>query len=65
MSILIVAEHDNKSLNPATLNSVTAANAIGGEVHILVAGHNCAGVAEQACNVAGIKNRKKRKKRKR
>ena len=54
MSILIVAEHDNKSLNPATLNSVTAANAIGGEVHILVAGHNCAGVAEQACNVAGI-----------
>jgi electron transfer flavoprotein alpha subunit len=54
MSILIIAEHDNESLNPATLNSVTAANVIGGDIHILVAGHNCVSVAEQAAKVAGV-----------
>ena len=54
MSVLIIAEHDNESLNPATLNSVTAANVIGGDIHILVAGHNCASVAEQAAKVAGV-----------
>ena len=54
MSVLIVAEHDNESLNSATLNSVTAANVIGGDIHILVAGHNCASVAEQAAKVAGV-----------
>ena len=46
MSILIVAEHDNDNINAATLNAVTAANAIGGDIDILVAGHNCAAVAE-------------------
>ena len=45
MSILIVAEHDNNDLNAATLNAVTAANAIGGDIHILVAGHGCVTVA--------------------
>ena len=54
MSVLIIAEHDNESLNSATLNSVTAANVIGGDIHILVAGHNCASVAEQAAKVAGV-----------
>ena len=54
MSILIVAEHDNNDLNPATLNAVTAASAIGGDIHILVAGHGCVSVAEQASNVAGV-----------
>jgi electron transfer flavoprotein alpha subunit len=54
MSVLIIAEHDNESLNPATLNSVTAANVIGGDIHILVAGHNCVSVAEQAAKVAGV-----------
>ena len=54
MSILIVAEHDNNDLNAATLNSVTAANAIGGDIHILVAGHGCVTVAEQASKVAGV-----------
>jgi electron transfer flavoprotein alpha subunit len=54
MNILIVAEHDNDCLSPATLNSVTAAGDIGGDVHILVAGHNCASVAEQAAAVAGV-----------
>jgi electron transfer flavoprotein alpha subunit len=54
MNILIVAEHDNDCLSPATLNSVTAAGDIGGDLHILVAGHNCASVAEQAAAVAGV-----------
>ena len=54
MSILIVAEHDNNDLNAATLNAVTAANAIGGDIHIIVAGHGCATVAEQASTVAGV-----------
>jgi electron transfer flavoprotein alpha subunit len=54
MSILIIAEHDNSSLKPATLNSVTAAQAIGGDIAILVAGSDCQLVAEQAAQVAGI-----------
>ena len=54
MSILIVAEHDNNDLNAATLNAVTAANAIGGDIHILVAGHGCVTVAEQASAVASV-----------
>ena len=54
MSILIVAEHDNDNINAATLNAVTAANAIGGDIDILVAGHNCAAVAEQASYISGI-----------
>lgn len=54
MSILIIAEHDNSSLKPATLNSVTAAQEIGGDIHMLVAGSNCQTVAEQATQVAGI-----------
>ncbi|MEZ8132533.1 MAG: electron transfer flavoprotein alpha subunit [Polaribacter sp.] len=54
MSILIVAEHDNSTLNVATLNSVTAAGVIGGDVHILVAGHGCSAVADQAAQVMGV-----------
>ena len=54
MSILIVAEHDNDNINAATLNAVTAANAIGGDIDILVAGHSCAAVAEQASSISGI-----------
>jgi electron transfer flavoprotein alpha subunit len=54
MSILVIAEHDNASLKTATLNAVTAATKIGGEVHILVAGSGCAAVAEQAAKVAGV-----------
>ena len=41
MSTLVIAEHDNTNLKPATLNTVAAANVIGGAVHILVAGHSC------------------------
>lgn len=54
MSILVIAEHDNSSLNVATLNSVTAAQAIGGDIDLLVAGDGCQGAAEQASKVAGV-----------
>ena len=54
MSNLIVAEHDNTNLNAATLNSVAAAVALGGDIDILVAGHNCSAVGEQAAAVSGV-----------
>ncbi|MBJ7537439.1 electron transfer flavoprotein subunit alpha/FixB family protein [Marinomonas transparens] len=54
MSVLVIAEHDNKSLKPATLNTVTAATQIDADVHILIAGHECQAVAEQASQVAGV-----------
>ncbi|MBL6932706.1 MAG: electron transfer flavoprotein subunit alpha/FixB family protein, partial [Rhodospirillales bacterium] len=53
MSILVVAEHDNSELKPATLNAVTAAAELG-DVTVLVAGHNCTSVGEQAAKVAGV-----------
>jgi len=54
MSILIIAEHDNAELKPSTLHTVTAAGELGGEIHVLVAGKGCAGVAEAAAKVAGV-----------
>ena len=54
MSVLVVAEHDNENLVAATLNTVTAACQLGDDVHVLVAGENCAGVAEAAAKVAGV-----------
>ena len=54
MAILVVADHDNTTLTARTLNTVAAASAIGGEVHLLVAGHQCGNVAQQACSVAGV-----------
>ena len=54
MSALVLAEHDNVSLKPATLSAVSAAQQIGGDVHILVAGKDCAKVAEAAAKVAGV-----------
>jgi len=54
MSALIIAEHDNRSLNPVTYNAVTAAARLGANLDILVAGHECRAVAEQAARVAGI-----------
>ncbi|MBL0123000.1 MAG: electron transfer flavoprotein subunit alpha/FixB family protein [Betaproteobacteria bacterium] len=54
MSLLVIAEHDNASLKGATLNAVTAAAKIGGEIHVLVAGAGCGAVAEQAAKVAGV-----------
>jgi len=54
MTVLVIAEHDNASLNGATLNVVTAATAIGGDVDVLVAGSGCGAVAEAAAKVAGV-----------
>ncbi len=54
MSILVIAEHDNASLKGATLNTLTAAAAIGGEIHLLVAGSDCGVVAKEAAEVAGV-----------
>jgi len=54
MSILVYADHDNASLNAATLNTVTAATQIGGDVVVLVAGAGCAAVAEAAAKVNGV-----------
>ena len=54
MSILVVAEHDNQQLKAATLNTVAAAQKIGGEVHVLVAGANCAAAAQQAAALQGV-----------
>ena len=54
MSVLVLAEHDNAELNPATLHTVTAAGQIGGDVTVLVAGSKCAAVADAAAAVAGV-----------
>ena len=54
MSILVIAEHDNQALKAATLNTVTAAQKIGGEIHVLVAGAGCAAAAQQAAALQGV-----------
>lgn len=51
MAILVIAEHNNAALAAATLNTVAAAKAIGGDIHVLVAGQNVAAVAEAAAKV--------------
>jgi len=54
MSILVIAEHSNDALNPATLNTVAAAQAVGGDIHVLVAGAGCGAAAEAAAQIAGV-----------
>nr|WP_315226441.1 FAD-binding protein [uncultured Albidiferax sp.] len=54
MTTLVIAEHDNASVKGATLNTVTAALACGGDVHILIAGSNAAGAAAAAAQIAGV-----------
>jgi electron transfer flavoprotein alpha subunit len=54
MAILVIAEHDNASIKGATLNTVTAAMQCGGDVHVLVAGHNAQAAATQAAQIAGV-----------
>ena len=54
MSILVIAEHDNKTLNQVTLKAVAAAEQIGGDIHILVAGLNAQSVADNAAQAAGV-----------
>ncbi len=54
MSILVIAEHDNKELAKATLNTVGAASQIGGDIDVLVAGSNCGEVADAAAKIGGV-----------
>jgi len=54
MTALVIAEHDNASLKGSTLNTVTAAAQAGGDVHILVAGHNAKAAADAAAQIAGV-----------
>ncbi len=55
MTTLVIAEHDNTTLKAATLNTVTAAGQCGGDVHVLVAGHEASAAAAAAATVAGVK----------
>jgi electron transfer flavoprotein alpha subunit len=54
MAALVIAEHDNAHVKGATLNTVTAAIACGGEVHVLIAGANASGAAQAAAQIAGV-----------
>ena len=54
MTSLVIAEHDHASIKGATLNTVTAALACGGDVHVLVAGHNAGAAAQAASQIAGV-----------
>ena len=54
MTSLVIAEHDNTSIKPATLNTIAAAAKCGGDVHVLVAGHNAAAAAAAAAQIAGV-----------
>ncbi|MEX3953933.1 electron transfer flavoprotein subunit alpha/FixB family protein [Paraburkholderia sp. EG287B] len=54
MVSLVIAEHDNQSIKAATLNTVAAAQKIGGDVHVLVAGHNAQAAADAAAKIAGV-----------
>ena len=54
MTALVIAEHDNKTLNDATAKAVTAAAAVSSPVHVLVAGQGCGAVAEATAKIAGV-----------
>ncbi len=54
MSILVIAEHDNSAINGATLNTISAAKAIGGDIDLLVAGESCGAAAEAAAKIEGV-----------
>jgi electron transfer flavoprotein alpha subunit len=54
MATLVIAEHSNTELKPATLHAVTAAQQLGADVHVLVAGAGCSAVAEAAARIAGV-----------
>ena len=55
MSILVIAEHDNTTISPATLNTITAAKEIGSDIDILVAGSDCANVGKEASQIPNVK----------
>ncbi|MFX7977219.1 electron transfer flavoprotein subunit alpha/FixB family protein, partial [Acinetobacter baumannii] len=51
---LLLADHTNAALSPSTAKALAAAKAIGGDIHILVAGHNCGAAAASAASLAGV-----------
>jgi electron transfer flavoprotein alpha subunit len=55
MAVLVVAEHENNAIRKATLNAVAAAQEIGGDIHVLVAGHQAGEAAKAAAQIAGVK----------
>jgi electron transfer flavoprotein alpha subunit len=55
MTVLVIAEHDGKQLKPGTANAVTAAGKMGGDITVLVAGHQCGDAANAAARLAGVK----------
>ncbi len=55
MSVLLIAEHNNKELRPFTLNAVTAASQIDSDLHVLVIGHNCSDVVKKVSEIPGVK----------
>ena len=54
MTILVIAEHDHGAIQGATLNAIAAAQKIGGDIHLLVAGHNASAAAQAAAKIAGV-----------
>ena len=54
MAILVIAEHDGKQLKPGTANTITAATLLGGDVTVLIAGHQCAEAGVTASKVNGV-----------
>lgn len=54
MALLVIAEHDNSELKPATLNTVSAAQEIGGDIELLIMGQDCGAVAESAAKITGV-----------
>src|SRR6059058_4851461 len=54
MAVLVLAEHDNKTIRKATLNAVAAAKKIGGDIHVLVAGQQAGEAAKAAAQIAGV-----------
>ena len=55
MAVLVIAEHDNQRLKPGVTNTITAAGKMGGDVTVLIAGHQCSAAADAAAKVAGVK----------
>jgi len=54
MAVLLLAEHNNATLQAATGKALSAAQALGGDIHVLVAGHNCKPAAEAAAKLSGV-----------
>ena len=56
MSVLLIAEHNNKEVRPFTLNAITAASQMNTDVHVLLIGNNCGDVAKSLSEMSAVKN---------